>query len=349
MARKTVLRRLSTLLPKCPELRAGLGIDQAADAGKKLDFGPIIDGVATPMDGVPEAEETDAPTDAPVGVRPAPDPTAAHADRRPAKPDKTRSTPARPAFEAVLVDQYGQIIGEFTDPVAFAGEIVRLWNASGDPALRENNIDAIEEARRLPGCAAILKQLDTPPQAAAETEAESAGEQEANDSSESLGDESGPAMPFEPVRPVVERGKPDWKGWVNALRDEAATCEAHEVNAWAEAQRPVIAEAPIAQRALGVKAVIEAYRNLGAAPPGWLAELLTPNAAEKDQRWLDDLREQVEKMPRSQAGRAQFDALIANAAVRTVMARLERENRALFDQANALLAAANGRLPKAGG
>jgi recombination protein RecT len=75
MGKKTAFRRLAKWLPKCPELRAGVAIEDSQDGGHRLDFGPIIDGTATPFDGIQEVTET---TDGGGGG----DPGSAFGDRR---------------------------------------------------------------------------------------------------------------------------------------------------------------------------------------------------------------------------------------------------------------------------
>jgi recombination protein RecT len=197
MARKTAIRRLAKLLPKCPELQAGIGIEDAHDAGKKLDYGPVIDGTATPIDGIPEQPADDGDDGGP------PDPGTAHTDRRPPPVDQgttqqnPKARPARqqastggsqrvspkpgpattptakspPPFEAVLISAWGEIGAEtFTDPVEFArtliGEYQRIGAHATDAAnLIEHNADAIDQARAVPEAAQLLRALDEPPPA----------------------------------------------------------------------------------------------------------------------------------------------------------------------------------------
>jgi hypothetical protein len=218
MGRKTALRRLAGLLPKCPELRAGIGLDDAQDAGKRLDFGPVIDGTATPWDGIPEVNEN------PDEGGP-PDPGSAHTDRRQPPADQntnqqtTKTRPARqqrqqagsgetqqsspkagpasgpaatfepPAwtklkFEAVMISAWGDLGAEtFTDPMEFArtliGEYQRIGaNATDAANLIEHNADAIDQARASPEAATLLRALDEPPPP---TEGGDSGEDSADD------------------------------------------------------------------------------------------------------------------------------------------------------------------------
>ena len=75
MARKTAFRSLSKWLPKSVELAGALALDEQQDFGT-VDFGAVIDGNASIMDGgLPEGE--------PAVDADKPDPTAAFTDRRP--------------------------------------------------------------------------------------------------------------------------------------------------------------------------------------------------------------------------------------------------------------------------
>jgi recombination protein RecT len=160
MARKTLVIRVCKLVPKSPELRAGLGLEEAQERGR-VDLGPIIDGTVTPFDGVPEMAD-DAVDEAPP-VESTPDPTSAHTDRRaqdkpqepPKEPPPPEQPPApeppRPAAEApqrrrrrtkaemeaaraekpvpsyVLRNAEGDRINTFTDPVKWAEAYLSMW------------------------------------------------------------------------------------------------------------------------------------------------------------------------------------------------------------------------------
>ncbi len=71
MAQKTVFRRLAKWLPKSLELAGALMLDEAADRGR-VDFGDVIDGTASVMEGTLEAETPPVEGDTAFGDRSAP-------------------------------------------------------------------------------------------------------------------------------------------------------------------------------------------------------------------------------------------------------------------------------------
>lgn len=251
MARKTAIRRLAGTLPKSPELMGGLGIEDANDAGKLLDFGPVIDGTATPMDGLPEQQDEPTPD--------AVDPGAAHTDRReeeqpPAKTEAAKPTPKPPEFSQFIVDEVGEVGPEFSHPEAFALEYVALLKATTSDAqretLQENNEAALADiVEFFPHANAILQEAWNPSLA---------------------------TSPTAVVQPIEGRGgRKEWRGYPKAI-GEALERISHgpALLSWLEAQRPVLAEAPPAQRMLALKAAFARLTALNTIPPSWVPEMM---------------------------------------------------------------------------
>lgn len=106
MAKKTVIRQLSKMLPKSVELQGAMAVDEP-DRGW-VDFGPVIDGVATAADGLPlEDDEVDPGAgfgiregagDAPptAGTASKPAATATTADAAPPAAAAEKRGPGRP-------------------------------------------------------------------------------------------------------------------------------------------------------------------------------------------------------------------------------------------------------------
>jgi recombination protein RecT len=402
MARKTALRRLAGLLPKCPELRAGFGLDDANERGAKLDYGAVIEGTATPMDGIPERDET-PPADpgathgvrtntaeddggGPPGGEEPPPPadeysgetrTTTRAARtkpgpvkagKPApsakpgasKPATTKTPPPPPPFETILINAYGEIGETYTDQVAFARAVIAMWLAyRPDEAaqLVEHNADALAEAEQLPAAAVLLKGLSEPHPGddggnetgtADSAEGEEPPENESDDSGS--GDPSadgGEQMPWAAVIPPESNGKPAWSVWPTLVRDEMATIDAGDLDAWAGVQQAVIAEAPVQQRTIVARALAMQFAAHRLPVPDWLAAL-DPQAA-NDEKWLADREADLKAMKNDAAGRVAFDRLMRMDMVRTVMGRLERTAPTLFERAKKLFADKNAKLPRAAG
>lgn len=374
MARKTTVRRISHVIPKSPDLRAGVALEEQQEAGRKLDFGPIIDGTYTPYDGVPEVadEEDEAGTAGSTftdrRVSPPANDGNAGTTRRPATTRRTSPPPAEPppsTFEAALIDQHGEIVGTFdattpgqgTPEVKFAAALHRLWLDQGrDGAIIENNGDAIDQARGDADAAVILARLDEePPPAGSE-------EPPPNDDVTGTGEEAGEQMDapmvYAPVLPPMDRGRPQWTAWLGLLRDDLATIDPQYLDSWTEAQRSPLTASAMAQRALAVKAIVSAYASRDLPAPPWLNQILLapkpapadtapkPTQHEKDKRWVEDRIADLNAMANDAAGRQHFDTLVLSTNTRTVMARLRRDDPDLFKVAENAFNTKNDKLPK---
>jgi recombination protein RecT len=355
MGRKSVIRRIAHYLPMCPELRAGVAIEDAQDAGKSLDFGPVIDGVASPMDGIPEATEQgeqqgDGDPGASFGVRDGQTEQTTQSDQKAetVKPNTAAKTEqqrqpdkasASQEFEAILIDAFGEVASEpFTDPAQFARSLLAMWQDTADEhraALLEFNEGSIAEAQDNPAAAKLLAQL-TEPQ----------GQTNAPPRSDK------PAFAFQPIAVPADRGgKPAWPTWVRALRDDLERGP-EPLAAWIEAQRGNIEACPIAQRMLAIKAINGAAVATNAALPQWLIEAMsskpkppanqqqpTTATSDPDEKFATDqiaeLR-RIEKIEPPAAARTAYDANAKSAAVRTVMIRLSKDKRPLFDRIDAV-------------
>lgn len=319
MGRKTVLRRLAKILPRCPELRAGLDLEDSQDAGKKVDFGPVIDGTVTPMDGLPEAASEDNEQ-----IEHTADPGAAFGMREEQATTQAADPPAGNDFEAVVVDPFGEIIGEpHTDPVEFARALVAL-RARGDSleALREHNADAIEEARKVPAAFRLLVGLDEPPADA----------------------------PIATITVPTERGgKPGWANWAKAIKAGVGLVPPAKLGEWIERQRDVLTKAPMAQRALAVRAIAGAAGKTSVAMPQWVAELMqkapapthADPEADADLQWVETTIADIDTVD----DRAEFSRMIAGPVLRSNMARLRRNNPPLFTRIDEAFAAKDRSLP----
>jgi recombination protein RecT len=395
MGKKTPLRRLFKILPKCPELRAAAALEDAIDSGKRLDFGPVIDGTASPLEGgVPEAQEDDPPAavdpataygvrgSAPpmedkraVSTRKAEPPTDEHGSwieeqerderaaqtRSPAAPkvasgpaqqnpktEPPRQQTAAPGFEAVLIDAGGEASDAVYDsPAAFARAYMALWHvadqaedASAIDALAEYNADALadaaqgsEDAQRILAATQAHKPADEPVK-------------------------QNVRPPIVAVEPPEDRGKTSWPGYIKLLKATLAEVTAEEFGAWAAAQRAALERCPTAQRVLAVRAIAETAGMRKVEQPLWLGDLIkakekppasAPPPAEPpaepvtdaDEKWVNNRIGEMHEITTRDA----FDQLVGSGAVRTIMARLRREKRALFDRADAAFSAKHQALP----
>lgn len=360
MGRKTPFRKLAKWLPKTPELRTAVAFEDAQDHGR-LDYGTVIDGDASPLEGIPYVEEPPVDPTSAHGIRSQPDPDDAHraaehkaaADRalqaRATPPAETRpapaAAPARAAsldsgFAAVLVDADGEPLDTlYDDATAFARAFMALWTNAGPraEALIEHNADAIEDAQDDPVAADILLGM----QAGAE-----AVEQKVSPI-------------YAAVEPSMERGKPAWPAYVKALKADLDAVPIRDLPVWVAAQRNVLESCPMAQRMLAVRA-IHAKAD-GMVLPDWLSEMLRAKAApasvpdgevepsepastasepSADEKWV---RWVIGELGRTQT-RADYDTLCGHPAVKSTMARLRRADAALFNRADRAFQTRNDEL-----
>lgn len=336
MGRKTLVRRISKILPRSPQLMSAVAMEDAQDAGRNLDFGPVIDGTATPFDGIPEQE--DQPEPDPV------DPGTAHGDRRqPVR--QTRQQPKKPDFEATLINHYGEVEGDHTDAARFASALVKLCEANPDnqAEILDQNADAVDACRALPAAWKLIEPLFNEPQGEDGGWTLSDGEEGGENGD---GDEQGSALTFAAIDPPMNNGKPSWPVWMRLLRDDMASVHGNDLIAWLDVQRVRIEEAPMAQRAPAIKAIGEHFEAEKITPPEWAVALIPNKQAapqlsqeEKDARWVEDRLGDIQQMTDTPDGRVQFDELIGSVMFRTVMARLQRENKPIFDRLNLALGA----------
>lgn len=238
-------------------------------------------------------------------------------------------------FEALLLDAYGEELdGEvYADPIKFAEAICELHDATfpaDRAALLEFNADAIAAAREYPGAAKLLSALE-------QTEPESGG-------TDSTSDSPKPPLVHAPVEPPMNNGKKVWSVWINLFRDELATTPPDELEEWGKAQEPVLSTAGkegAAQRAMARKALVAALANRPDNPAGTVGT----ERPDKDQRWVDDVRTALGRMPNTLAGRLAFDGLMSSELTKTMMGRLQMERADLFAQVKEAFLAKNRELP----
>lgn len=276
-------------------------------------------------------------------------------EKKPAAKVAEKAEPAKPKLEieAVLVDQFGEIHGDYSDPCEFATEFVQRYmaaSAADRAALLEHNDDALNDARNASEDAvAILKTIEAKPRV-----------------------QEPEVQPETVLEPPVVNGKVSWPGYVKVMKEAMATIGGQRFPAWADAQKPVLEKCPVAQRAIIIKALSENAGRLSVAQPAWLADLVkgkakaaeapaaSPAAREQppaeeaeyipaqktqapaaatqqtpDEIWVD---EQIQ-ITRAMTTMQEFNTLIGSTAVRTKMSRLRRENPELFDKADEVFGA----------
>lgn len=349
MARKTAFRSGSKWLPRSVELANVIALDEAQERRRHMDFAPVMD--APTIDGTPDylsaaadaAQGEDEP-DGPGGTNPG----TAFGDRRPIQgtpapqqetqsPASRQQTPAEPDFEAYLVDADGTPNEQpHTDPTDFATAFAAHY-ATAKPdaaaALREYNEDALDQARQHAKAAAILAALEDP--------------RDRQTTSQTV---------IARVEPPVEHGKTQWPAYVRLIKTAIADLGADRLPAWLERQRADLAQCPIAQRALMIRAIAERCGAVQIDPPAWLgglgragkspapsasppatvsgpppAQTPPPDQRTADEKWVDNRIADLRAMTRID----DFNMLVGSGAVQKLMSRLARENRPLFDRANA--------------
>jgi hypothetical protein len=248
----------------------------------------------------------------------------------PAQPPAQTQPPVQPpapttaaTFPHPLIDAAGDIIGdEYADAREWAQAYVIEFDpadAQGRAALAEHNADAIADAQKDSGAAAVLASID-----------------ERGDVRQNVSPD------FAIVEPPVDRGKMSWPGYVRALKAAAADVAAEHFAAWAAAQRPRIETCAPSHRLTAARVVLDAAQAKGIAdPPAWIADVIRGRPAEPtaDETWVDDIIARVD----AAADRAGFEAIVSDADVRRTMLRLRRDTPALFDRADAAFAAATQR------
>lgn len=349
MSRKTAFRAGSKWLPRSVELASAIAIDEAQDRRRRMDFGTAMD--APTIDGTPDylsavADEAQRPDEGDEGEPSGVDPGTAYGDRRavvatgkaavvdkattqPNPKSEPSGQPATLAFEAILIDANGTPDNtSHTDPFSFAQAILARYEKATGPeadALLEHNADALDEARQDPRAAKLLAALDG-------------------------STESQTEIPV--VEPPVERGKTSWVGYVRMFKaalNQVGPAPA-ALHAWLLAQRETLAKVPMGQRVLAIQAVSASFGTINDAPPAWLGEMMRPSATRadpptkretdaasqnaapnSDELWVDRTIAELGAITTEEA----FQTLVKAGAVQHVMARLQRENRALFDRADA--------------
>lgn len=284
MGQKTAVRHGFKWLPKTVEMAAVTRIEDAQDK-HLIDFGPVIEGNVNPLDeDLPPLHEARAEPGAahgerqrdeeedggPVAPLPGEQPTPPRPARQapaqretkpaPASPAPTRPappTPAEPVFSAHLADAAGEIYeaagdgGFFTDPVAFAVAYTTLWHgtaADHRQALGEHNADALSEAfgasQRAQEILTALHAKQDPQEPAATT--------------------TQPANVMTAVVVATTNGRPDLKGYLDALRAAAAAQTAESWEEWSALQRPIITGLSQVTRRAAEKVVADRATALGA-------------------------------------------------------------------------------------
>jgi hypothetical protein len=157
-------------------------------------------------------------------------------------------------FSAFLADASGEVVervgenGYMTSAVAFAAAYAEVWHATppdARDALAEHNADGlVDAAADSEKAAAILAALHDAPASVS-------------------------ASPSEPVAiaVVVTAGKPDLKGYLDAMRAAAAAQTADTFRGWEALQRPVIVTLSQVTRRSAEKIVADRATALGIDKP----------------------------------------------------------------------------------
>ncbi len=371
MAKKSAIRRLMKVVSKSPELRAAVAIEDAQDR-TTLDFGPIIDGQISPIsDGVPE-NEPEPPEEARYStgqMQQSPPPAQQQEPKPQPKPRREPAPkvtdvpqePTAPAFEAAIIDEFGEIASDtFTDPAAYVRNLLAHWRRMDKTlteALLEHNSDAIAALR-----------TDYAPIAAALSEIEAPGEEPAPggepepvgaDFDEPLGAKDQDCQGT-PVLPLPGRDSlPDWKSYPNQIKIALGAVPAQHLPDWVNVQRETLALAPAQYRLPAVKEITTAFARADLHPPPFLGEIIKPKATQgitstvipseegattptADQRWaaghIAEIDEHVKKHGPREALIA-IKLLAKDEDTRKEMRRLRtegsdgnRESQRLFDQ-----------------
>jgi hypothetical protein len=316
-------------------------VDKKAD--KAAPAKPAVDKKADKSAAVDKPPATPANPTAPEELRKA---AATYGD---VPVNEDRPDWGEPDYDAVLIDEHGEVVGEgFENAKQFAHAFVGLWLKADSAAralLIEYNGDSIEEARVMPDAAELLRTLD-------EAEPE---------------DSALPEFVLSAIEPPADRGKVSWAGFVKLLKAALVDVPAEHFHDWARVQRTQLEACPMAQRVLCIRALAETAGRLGVAQPDWLGAIIKAKAivdlgapkqpetakaepeaepvTDADERWVNARIADLATMD----SREEFDALVGSNAVRTLMARLRKDKRALFDRADAAFSAKHASLPRAGG
>jgi recombination protein RecT len=302
MARKTMIRAGVKYLPKSVELANAARLDELHEH-RNIDYARVIDAAGNAEEpdyssaAIALAEGTDdGEMEETTGVDAATTTVvvAAHA----------------PAFEHYLIDDVGEPIGPYLDPVKWASDFINIWKAIRRDDLKEglveSNEQALADARRAPIADQLLAVVD-----------------EARD------------LPA-PTPLLVETnadGKVDWKSYVKRFQFTVYGWRG-DLNAWLEIQRDTMQQAPLATRLLLTKAATERASQLNTTLPEWAASLaatgqrirrVADNSERRetqDARWVRETIEQVSAAKDEAAVREIADSVV----VLTVMRRLRREN-----------------------
>ncbi len=276
MAKKTAIRRLAKILPRCPDLRAGVSIEDRQDRAP-LDFGPVIDGSVTPTESDLPVAESDEEAEAEFTMRApaAPQHARTTVDVRPVDvpaPDETEVFPFLVEPQAVqhqeppllLLDAAGDILSE---PVLhtieeWATAFTALYDETFPPdrlALVEHNADLVAQAKAH-GFGVL------PPEAAPD--------------------------PMVTVGvPPARGGKPSWGQWLSAYRTAIVSVPNDLLPQWLELQHGTLVEAPFAQRMQALRASASRFVDAAIAMPPWTEELAveaqqpTPPPPETEDEW----------------------------------------------------------------
>jgi recombination protein RecT len=304
MGKKTALRRGAKWVPKCPDLRAAAALEDQQESGASIDWGPIIDGTASPLDGPlpegePDREEAPDPGataslqgDRPsakgeMPLRPENPPTApqnpATARVRKAPPPKVQEADVGEPFEAAVIDEWGEpASGVFTDPAAFAKAIVAHWTSMParqglTGALLEFNADAIAWIKDhgnggMADVLAVLTEIIQP----ATSKDEEPPPVPTGDDEVPWGESIDEADEYVP-QAVPFKGDP--KAYLAAVKEavKGVPANATDALAWAEMQEFALEKCPAAQRLIAVNAIIAMLGKAGVpGTPDWLAAMVKP-------------------------------------------------------------------------
>jgi recombination protein RecT len=372
MAKKTMIRGISNMLPRSIELASMVQLDHVQDR-KSITWDAVLD--AKTIDGhedyIGAAVETAEQQDEGIDDGRTGDAGATFTDRREqtggesgnAKdqppPGSTGGSTGAPTgqttppvvstvtggpswdgpgpFEAALVTWDGEVGPTITDRVTFATAFLKLWQAATsqmevDDVLMHNEA-SIDDASQDKEASAILAPVHVPRTFTTPKAAE-----------------SNPHAFTVVEVPKDARGKLAWASWAGNLKKVLAGLPPQHMEEWLAAQRENIRLSPIGQRAPVITAVAMTFSGANITPPEWLASMQPapkekpkPAAADGESKPQGQLP--VEEPDEHQVWATDMMAKINSAAsliglnsykplpdVRARMVWLREHRTALFDQ-----------------
>lgn len=313
MAKKSAFRRLAKWLPRSPDLRAAVDLEEVQDRSR-MDFGPVIDGTSTPMDGIPEAKEEEAPRDpgSTFNIRHNPEERRREADalhygdESDSQKDivDTSDNNRRTAGERIIdsTKEARQMVHDGDVPqradseppapptAPFEAVLIDAFGEAGQSytspvqfaealyitadRARQNGDQDLENLLFY-NRDAILEAQKTP--AAFKILLGLSSEDHPDDGKARLVE----TLPTAIEPPTERGGRLNWQQWAKAIKAGIGLYPEERLVEFCDKNREWLTLAPIAPRVLAIRAIVEAFSTKGLVIPTWLGELMSspPEAA----------------------------------------------------------------------